>query len=59
MLGTEEEYLQAMEHLRDPKYSLSDVVVFFKAVDDQRMRDPGDQLQKVLISREAWRTIGF
>jgi hypothetical protein len=47
--GTEEEYRLAMEHVRDPEHSLSEVVVFFKRIEDgQRLRDPGEQLKRVL-----------
>lgn len=47
--GTEEEYRLAMDHVGDPKHPLSEVVVFFKKIeDDQRLRDPGEQLKKVL-----------
>jgi len=51
--GTEEEYRRAMEHLHDrPQYPLKEIIVFFKNVDDQRRRDPGDQLRKVLDFRK-------
>ena len=51
--GTEEEYRLAMEHVRDPRYPLREVVVLFKRIEDvQRLRDPGEQLQKVLRFKE-------
>ena len=46
--GTDEEFHLAMEHISDHKHRMSDVVVFFKGLDDRRLRDPGEQLRKVL-----------
>ena len=47
--GTEEEYRLAMEHFRDPNHPLDKVVVLFKAIEDaKRLRDPEEQLKKVL-----------
>jgi hypothetical protein len=47
--GTEEEYRLAMEHVQDKRHPLREVVVLFKEIEDvRRLRDPGDQLKKVL-----------
>jgi len=47
--GTEEEYRLAMEYVGDAKHPLAEVVVFFKKIEDVlRLRDPGEQLKKVL-----------
>jgi hypothetical protein len=54
--GTEEEYRRAMEHVRDPKHSLKQIVVLFKQVDAQRLQDPGTQLQRVLEFRKELET---
>jgi|SRR6267154_305625 len=60
--GTEEEYRLAMTHVEDPKHSLKQVVVLFKTIEDQRLRDPGEQLRKVLAFKkelEAGRSLLF
>src|SRR5712692_412539 len=61
--GTEEEYRLAVEHARDPKHPLCEVVVLFKKIEDsQRLQDPGPQLKKVLRFKkqlEADRTLLF
>jgi tetratricopeptide (TPR) repeat protein len=50
--GTEEEYEVAMECLADENFPMRQVVVFFKAVDERKLSDPGEQLKKVLDFRE-------
>jgi tetratricopeptide (TPR) repeat protein len=50
--GTEEEYAVAMECFTSPDFPMKEVVVFFKAVDERKLSDPGEQLKKVLIFRE-------
>ena len=54
--GSEEEYRLAMAHLRDAKHPMKEVVVLFKTIDDQMLRDPGEQLQKVLVFRKELET---
>jgi hypothetical protein len=55
--GTEEEYGLAMEYVRSPKHPLREVVVLFKRIEDaQRLRDPGEQLKKVLRFKEELET---
>lgn len=50
--GTEEEYEVAMECLADRNFPMKQLVVFFKAVDERKLSDPGEQLKKVLAFRE-------
>ena len=54
--GTEEEYNLALERVGDPDRPIRDLLVFFKAVDPNRMKDPGPQLQKVVDFREQLET---
>lgn len=49
--GTEEEFYRAIEMLGDVTKSMRDLLVLFKDVDAERMRDPGADLQKVLDFR--------
>ncbi|HEV2126064.1 MAG TPA: DUF4062 domain-containing protein [Chloroflexota bacterium] len=46
--GTEEEYHIAMECFADQDQPLRQIVMMFKAVDAQKLSDPGPQLQQVL-----------
>ena len=46
--GTQEELAVALECLRDPSMEMRDVAVFFKAVEERRLSDPGPQLEQVL-----------
>ena len=46
--GTEEEFYVALECLRAVERPMRQLVVFFRAVDDARLSDPGEQLSKVL-----------
>lgn len=46
--GTEEEYRVACASLADNALPLTEIVVFFKAVDARQLSDPGPQLQAVL-----------
>ena len=50
--GTEEEYEVAMECLANQDSPMRQLVVFFKAVDERKLSDPGEQLKKVLAFRE-------
>jgi tetratricopeptide (TPR) repeat protein len=50
--GTEEEYEVAMECLANQDLPMKQMVVFFKAVDERKLSDPGEQLKKVLAFRE-------
>ena len=49
--GTQEELAVALECLRDPGTEMRNVAVFFKAVDERRLSDPGQQLAQVLQFR--------
>ena len=60
--GTEEEYHIALECLADKKTPMRQIVVFFKAVDERMLSDPGEQLKKVLEFKrklEAEKTLLF
>jgi tetratricopeptide (TPR) repeat protein len=50
--GTEEEFAVAMQCLADHNFPMKQLVVFFKAVDERKLSDPGEQLKKVLAFRE-------
>lgn len=50
--GTEEEYEVALECLANQELPMKQLVVFFKAVDERKLSDPGEQLKKVLAFRE-------
>lgn len=55
--GTEEEYRLAIAHLQDSKHPLSQVIVFFKTIEDPKLlQDPGEQLKKVLAFRKELET---
>lgn len=49
--GTEEEFYRAIELLADATSEMRDMLVLFKDVEAARMRDPGDDLTKVLTFR--------
>jgi uncharacterized protein YjbI with pentapeptide repeats len=49
--GCEEEFALALECLADPERPMTQVVVFFKGVEKQQLKDPGPQLEKVLEFR--------
>ncbi|WP_157417583.1 tetratricopeptide repeat protein [Nocardioides sp. Iso805N] len=49
--GTEEEFYRAIELLADAKSEMRDMLVLFKDIEAARMRDPGDDLKKVLTFR--------
>ncbi len=46
--GTEEEFYVALNALKDSNLPMKDIVVFFKAVNDRQLSDPGSELIKVL-----------
>jgi len=46
--GTEEEFHVAEQCLNDPNEPLLQMAILFKAVPDERLIDPGEQLKKVL-----------
>jgi hypothetical protein len=50
--GTEEEFDLAMKHLKDTGHPRRQVVVLFKTISGERLRDPGEQLQKVLAFKK-------
>jgi len=45
--GTQEELAVALACLRDPSMAMRDVAVYFKAVEERRLSDPGPQLEQV------------
>ncbi|MGO4660983.1 DUF4062 domain-containing protein [Terrabacter sp. 2TAF16] len=49
--GTEEEFFRAIDLLADGNSSLRDILVLFKTVDAERLRDPGPSLQAVMNFR--------
>lgn len=49
--GTEEEFFRALDLLADPSRPMRDILVLFKTVPSDRLRDPGAGLQKVLDFR--------
>lgn len=50
--GTEEEFYRALELLADPSSPMRDILVLFKAIDVNRLRDPGEKLKLVLNFRD-------
>jgi hypothetical protein len=50
--GTEEEFDVAKESLADEKRPMKRIAVFFKAVDERALSDPGPQLERVLTFRK-------
>jgi tetratricopeptide (TPR) repeat protein len=51
--GTEEEFNRAIELLADAQSEMRDLLVLFKDVEASRMRDPGDDLKRVLTFRST------
>ena len=51
--GSHEELAVALQCLGDPAAEMRDVAVFFKAVEDRQLSDPGQQLARVLQFRDA------
>jgi tetratricopeptide (TPR) repeat protein len=51
--GTEEEFYRALELLADVNREMRDILVLFKTIDANRLRDSGPELQKVLDFRAA------
>ena len=49
--GTEEEFYRAVELLADANSEMRDILVLFKDVEAARMRDPGEDLKRVLDFR--------
>lgn len=46
--GTEEEFKVALDCYTNVDHQMAGIVLFFKAVSDRQLSDPGDQLNKVL-----------
>jgi tetratricopeptide (TPR) repeat protein len=60
--GTEEEFYRALELLADADKPMRDILVLFKTLDAERVRDPGDRLKPVMAFRaklEASRSFMF
>jgi len=51
--GTQEELTVALQCLGDRDTEMRDVAVFFKAVEERQLSDPGPQLQRVLQFKDA------
>jgi len=51
--GTHEEYMVALDCLKNDEFPMKDIVVFFKTVDPRRMSDPGPQLTAVLDFKKS------
>ncbi|MFS1946145.1 tetratricopeptide repeat protein [Vibrio lentus] len=51
--GTHEEYMVALDCLKNDEFPMKDIVVFFKTVDPRRMSDPGLQLTAVLDFKKS------
>lgn len=51
--GTEEEFYRACHLLADAGAEMRDILVLFKTLDAERMRDPGPDLQKVIDFRSS------
>lgn len=49
--GTEEEFYRAIELLANAQSEMRDMLVLFKDIEASRMRDPGDDLKRVLTFR--------
>ena len=54
--GTQEELIVALECLGDETAAMRNVAVFFKAVDEQRLSDPGRQLAAVIQFKQHLET---
>jgi tetratricopeptide (TPR) repeat protein len=50
--GTEEEFEEALKCLASSDFPMKQIVVFFKALEERQLSDPGDQLKKVLEFKE-------
>jgi len=62
MSGTEEEFHRALELLDDPDKPLRDILILFKTLDPDRVRDPGEKLKPVMDFRaqlEASKSLMF
>ncbi len=60
--GTEEEFFRALDLLSQPDAPMRDILVLFKGVSPERLRDPGESLRQVLNFRarlEASRTLMY
>lgn len=60
--GTEEEFHRALELLADADKPMRDILVLFKTLDPERVRDPGDKLKPVMAFRaklEASKSLMF
>ena len=51
--GTEEEFHRCLDLLAQSDAAMRDLLVLFKTLDDERLRDPGPQLLKVMTFRNA------
>jgi tetratricopeptide (TPR) repeat protein len=51
--GTEEEFHRCVHLLSQPHAAMRDLLVLFKTLDAERLRDPGSQLLKVMSFRDS------
>jgi|WetSurMetagenome_2_1015567.scaffolds.fasta_scaffold47493_1 tetratricopeptide (TPR) repeat protein len=56
--GSEEEFHVAYECLKDNKYPMKQMVLFFKDVDPSQLNDPGPQLSQVLAFKRERQELG-
>ncbi|MBB1033633.1 tetratricopeptide repeat protein [Dietzia sp. CQ4] len=54
--GTEEEFHYALDLLASPTAEMRDLLVLFKTIEANRLRDPGSQLQAVMDFRDRLET---
>lgn len=60
--GTEEEFHRTLELLADPDKPMRDILILFKTLDPERLRDPGEKLKPVMDFRaklEASKSLMF
>jgi hypothetical protein len=57
--GTEEEYEKAKEYLDDEKRPMQDILICFKEISERQLRDPEEQLVKVLEFKKKAKTEGL
>lgn len=48
----EEEFNEACEYCKDPKYPMKDILVLFKSIKAAKLSDPGEQLKRVLAFKQ-------
>ncbi|WP_433471265.1 DUF4062 domain-containing protein [Saccharomonospora azurea] len=51
--GTEEEFYRCLDLLAQPEADMRDLLILFKTLDPERLRDPGPQLLEVMNFRDS------